>query len=176
MKCCLGKTGKIDIRRINIASYDAHKPLSKSRAGDDNVIFILGNEPMLWTFTHQDVHPEPTTYNEVRQKFVVLARKIRQIAPWAPVAGPSLWGWLATQESAFDHEGMWSKGRKRVDRRARDDEPFLPWFVKELKEIGDKESRSSGSLTFFLWNPDLTRLPIDPLESQSTSVAEPDGS
>lgn len=108
--------------------------------GDSPHYYIIGNEPMLWHETHRDVHPEPATYDEVFKKFSARAKAIRLADPKAVIIGPALWGFLATQQSAFDQAGPWSNWKKGVDRARHGGQPFLEWFLKSLvaeeKRIG----------------------------------------
>jgi len=97
--------------------------------------YILDNEPMLWNSTHRDVHPEPTTYDELLEKTIVYGTAIRKADPHAKIAGPAEWGWLAYQYSAKDTAtGVFL----RPDRRAHGDEPLIPWYLKKLAEHEQK--------------------------------------
>jgi hypothetical protein len=97
--------------------------------------YILDNEPMLWNSTHRDVHPEPTTYDELLEKTIAYGTAIRKADPEAKIAGPAEWGWLAYQYSAKDvAAGIFM----RPDRRAHNDEPLIPWYLRKLKEYEQK--------------------------------------
>jgi Glycoside hydrolase family 44 len=97
--------------------------------------YILDNEPMLWNVTHRDVHPAPTTYDELLEKTIAYASAIRRADPDAKIAGPAEWGWQAYNYSAKDvADGLF----RRSDRRAHGDEPLLPWYLHRLKEESDK--------------------------------------
>ena len=92
------------------------------------IILAPGNEPMLWHVTHRDVHPDPTSSRELRDRFVAMARAIKAAAPEIQIAGPELWGWPAYFDSALD------AGRHdHADRRVRGGADFLPWFLQELR-------------------------------------------
>jgi hypothetical protein len=112
------------------------KEIVTTREGGRDVhVWILGNEPMLWHDTHRDVHPEPVSYDELLGKTIDAARAIRALDPGGKIAGPALWGWPAYSYSAVDAEkGFWRK----PDRRAHDDEPFLAWYLKQLKAHEDR--------------------------------------
>jgi hypothetical protein len=100
--------------------------------GDGKHHYIIGNEPMLWHETHRDVHPEPATYEEVLQKFVARARVVRTADPKAVIHGPALWGYLATQQSAYDKAGPWNGWKSGLDRARHGNVPFLEWFLKSV--------------------------------------------
>jgi hypothetical protein len=111
----------------------------KPRFGKREHYYIVGNEPMLWHEQHRDVHPERATYDEVLAKFLRVARIVRREDPNAIISGPSLWGWLATQQSAFDERGPWNKMQKFKDRDQHGGKPFLVWFVGEVAKVETKE-------------------------------------
>jgi hypothetical protein len=50
---------------------------------------------MLWNQTHRDVHPDPTRYDEVRDRTYAYAAAIKSADPSALTAGPTVWGWTA---------------------------------------------------------------------------------
>ena len=98
--------------------------------------YILDNEPMLWNSTHRDVHPEPTTYDELLEKTIAYGSVVRRADPEVKIAGPAEWGWLAYHYSAKDvAAGVWL----RPDRRQHGDEPLIPWY---LRKVGEYEQRT----------------------------------
>lgn len=100
--------------------------------------YILDNEPMLWSSTHRDVHPEPAGYDELLERTLAYASAIRRADPEAAIAGPAEWGWLAYHYSAKD---VAAGVRLRPDRRRHGDVPLIPWY---LKKIGENE-KSTGT-------------------------------
>jgi hypothetical protein len=102
--------------------------------------YILDNEPMLWNVTHRDVHPDPTTYDELLTRTVAYASAVRRADPDAIIGGPAEWGWLGYLYSAADRKaGLWW----RPDRRAHGDVPLIPWYLRALRE---REQRSGTRL------------------------------
>lgn len=59
------------------------------------VFYSLGNEPALWAGTHDIIHPDPVSYNELITKSIEAGSMIKEHAPEALVFGPALYGWLA---------------------------------------------------------------------------------
>jgi Glycoside hydrolase family 44 len=102
--------------------------------------YILDNEPMLWNSTHRDVHPDPTTYDELLEKTIAYASAIRRADPEAKIAGPAEWGWLAYQYSAKD---VAAGVQLRPDRRIHGDEALIPWY---LRRMADYEARNKIKL------------------------------
>jgi hypothetical protein len=93
--------------------------------------YILDNEPALWNSTHRDVHPEPTTYDELLEKTIAYGTAIRKADPGALIAGPAEWGWPAYFYSGKDAKAGF---KLKPDRRAHGDEPLLAWYLKRLAE------------------------------------------
>ncbi|HEY8088877.1 MAG TPA: glycoside hydrolase family 44 protein, partial [Polyangiaceae bacterium] len=97
--------------------------------------YILDNETALWHETHRDVHPEPTTYDELLEKTIAYATAIRAADPDAVIAGPAAWGWPEYFYSAKDSAiGL----RLRPDRRLHGDVPLLAWWLQKLREHDQK--------------------------------------
>lgn len=98
-------------------------------------MYILDNEPMLWNSTHRDVHPRPTTYDELLEKTIAYASVIRREDKEALIAGPAVWGWTAYLYSAADVE---PGRRQRADHKAHGGVPLLPWYLRKLREHEQK--------------------------------------
>jgi hypothetical protein len=63
-------------------------------AGSQSPIFVdLDNEPDLWSTTHPEVHPNPTTYAELISDSAAYSQAIKAVAPNALVFGPVSYGW-----------------------------------------------------------------------------------
>ncbi len=92
-------------------------------------MYILGNEPMLWSENHRDVHPKPVSYDELLDRTIAYATAIREADPGAVIAGPALWGWPAYFGSGVDqdvHHG-------HPDRDRHGGEPLLPWWLGQVR-------------------------------------------
>jgi hypothetical protein len=99
----------------------------KSRVGDKVNYYALDNEPMLWPYTHRDIHPEKTTYDEVWNYTREYGKAIKDNDPNANIFGPVVWGWCAYFYSAAD--GC-SSG---ADRQSHGGKPFLEWFMEQVR-------------------------------------------
>jgi hypothetical protein len=95
-------------------------------------MYILDNEPMLWPSTHRDVHPEPTSYDELLARTIDYATAIREADPDAVIAGPAEWGWTGYFYSAKDITN--GGAAVRPDRRAHGDLPLMAYYLKALSE------------------------------------------
>ncbi|MFN0064051.1 MAG: glycoside hydrolase family 44 protein [Myxococcaceae bacterium] len=92
-------------------------------------VYMLDNEPMLWNDTHRDVHPQPTSYDELLSRTLAYAAAVRRADPDGLIAGPALWGWPAYFGSAVDH----AAGASAPDRRAHGNVPLLAWYLRQLR-------------------------------------------
>jgi hypothetical protein len=90
--------------------------------------FALDNEPFLWPFTHRDVHPQLTSYDEMWQRTRDYAAAIKAQDPNAKVFGPADWGWCAYFFSALDGCGP------GPDRAAHGNLDFLDWYLKQVAD------------------------------------------
>lgn len=98
--------------------------------------YILDNEPMLWSGTHRDVHPDPLTYDELLDRTIRYGTAVRQADPEALIAGPAEWGWPAYFYSAKDAESKTSK----PDRDGHGGVPLTEWYLRKLRDY----ERTSG--------------------------------
>ncbi len=92
--------------------------------------YNLDNEPMLWNSTHRDVHPNPTTYDEMRKLTIDYAAVIKQADPSAQTLGPVLWGWCAYFYSAKDDCGENTGPGSDYDTY---DAFFVPWYLQQMQ-------------------------------------------
>ena len=104
-----------------------------SKTGKRSVdMYILDNEPMLWPGTHRDVHPEPTSYDELLARTIEYGTAIREADPDAVIAGPAEWGWTGYMYSDKDMANGGTSARP--DRRAHGDMPVVAYYLKALAE------------------------------------------
>ncbi len=109
-------------------SWINHLVSAFGTAANGGVMFYdLDNEPMLWNSTHRDVHPNPTTYDEMRDRTSAYAAAIKAADPSAQTLGPVVWGWCAYFYSAAD--GC-SSG---ADRAAHGNLDFIEWYLQQMR-------------------------------------------
>lgn len=89
--------------------------------------YNLDNEPMLWNSTHRDVHPQATSYDEMRDRTSQYAAAIKSADPTAQTLGPVLWGWCAYFYSALDGCGIGN------DYKNHGNTPFVPWYLQQMQ-------------------------------------------
>lgn len=95
--------------------------------------YNLDNEPMLWNSTHRDVHPDPLSYDELRDRTTEYAAAIKAVDPGAQTLGPVLWGWVAYFYSALDVASDPAWWNNPVDRNAHDGTPLVAWYLAEMQ-------------------------------------------
>jgi hypothetical protein len=110
-----------------IQEWITHLTGKYGKATDGGVMFYnLGNEPMLWPYTHRDVHPEMTTYDEIRDRTFQFAPVLKQIDPSAQTLGPVAWGWCGYLYSAKD------ECKPGPDYSAHGNTYFVEWYLQQM--------------------------------------------
>jgi hypothetical protein len=99
-------------------------------------LYALDNEPMLWSHTHRDVHPEPPSYDEVFARGRDYALAIKGADPKGLIGGPCTWGWTDLTYSALD-EGK-DRYATHADHKAHGGIPFLAWYLARMKAESDR--------------------------------------
>jgi Glycoside hydrolase family 44 len=94
-------------------------------------IYELDNEPVLWSSTHRDVHPDVVTDDELGTKGTATAAAIKAADPTAKVLGPSGWGYCEWVASGLD--GC-APGQ---DAAAHGGLNLSQWYLKNMKDYSD---------------------------------------
>lgn len=94
-------------------------------------IYELDNEPVLWSSTHRDVHPQKVTDDELGSKGTATAAAIKAADPSASVLGPSGWGYCEWVASGLDGCGPGS------DSAAHGGLNLSQWYLKNMKDYSD---------------------------------------
>jgi hypothetical protein len=96
--------------------------------------YLLDNEPSIWHSTHRDVHPTGASMDEMLQKTIDYAAKIKAIDPGAIVIGPEEWGWSGYFWSGLDQQTGAANGWTFFpDRSSHANKDYLPWLLEQLK-------------------------------------------
>ncbi|MHB8491498.1 MAG: glycoside hydrolase family 44 protein [Solirubrobacteraceae bacterium] len=134
-------------------------------------IYELGNEPGLWDSTHRDIHPSPTTYDELWQKSREAAIQVKEADPSAAVMGFSEWGWPNYFCSAADGAPQQPCSAGNTDRAAHGGVPLVEWFLQRFHNYEQSAGRrlldyidvhyyahggSDTEVTRSLWDPTYT--------------------
>ena len=84
--------------------------------------YNMDNEIDIWGSTHRDVHPNPTTYQELRDIFLLEAGNLKTWDPAAIRLGPVSCCWYF----------YWRSATGASDTAANGGVDFLPWWVNEV--------------------------------------------
>ena len=96
--------------------------------------YLLDNEPGIWHSTHRDIHPVGATMDEIKNKTVDYAAKIKAVDPNAQVVGPEEWGWSGYFYSGYDQQYGAAHGWNNLpDRAAHGNMDMMPWLLSSLK-------------------------------------------
>ena len=101
-------------------------------------IYDLDNEPTWWDAVHRDVHPLPSTYDEVTNNGLATAQAIKAADPTAEVSGPVVDYWWNYFYSKKDIESGWGSGpcyspwSNPVDRSAHSGIPFIEYYLQQF--------------------------------------------
>lgn len=97
--------------------------------------FIMDNEPSIWHSTHRDVHPTGATVQEVFDRFVDYATRVKDTDPSAQVVGPEEWGWSGYIFSGYDQQYGSQHGWSYLPDRANNGGwDYLPWLLDRLRQ------------------------------------------
>jgi hypothetical protein len=111
-----------------VINWINHLKTRYNTAANGGVMFYnLDNEPMLWNSTHRDVHPNPATYDELRDRTYAYAAAIKEADPSAKTLGPVLWGWCAYFFSARDGCNI------GTDYTSHSSTAFVPWYLQQMR-------------------------------------------
>jgi hypothetical protein len=97
-------------------------------------LYNLDNEPMLWNSTHRDIHPNPVTFDELRDLTYKYAAAIKAVDPKAQTLGPVFWGWCAYFYSAADD------CKVGPDYIAHGGMDLTPWYLQQMHQYEQKNN------------------------------------
>ncbi len=113
---------------------------SETAASGGVAIWDLDNEPAWWDAVHRDVHPNPSTYDEVTNGGIGTALAIKTADPAAEVSGPVIDYWWNYFYSKKDIENGWSSGpcyepwQNPIDRQAHGGVPMIEYYLQRFKD------------------------------------------
>jgi hypothetical protein len=108
--------------------------------GKDATIWDLDNEPAWWDAVHRDVHPSPSTYDEVTNGGIGTALAIKTADPNALTSGPVIDYWWNYFYSKKDVESGWGAGpcyqpwSNPADRTAHGGIPMIEYYLQQMSE------------------------------------------
>jgi hypothetical protein len=89
--------------------------------------YALDNEPMIWSGTHRDIHPEAPTYDEMRDRAYQYGAAIKAADPSAKILGPVEDGWCRYLFSMADN---CLPGK---DYQTHGNTQYVPWYLQQMR-------------------------------------------
>ncbi len=97
--------------------------------------YILDNEHSIWHSTHRDIHPTGATMDEVKNKMIDYAGRVKDNDAAALVVGPEEWGWSGYTLSGYDQQWGSLHGWSNLpDRANHGNWDYLPWLLDQLRQ------------------------------------------
>lgn len=120
----------------------------------------MGNEPELYGYSHYDVHPDCTTYQEILDGHINYAKVVKEELPSTLLAGPATCCWHFYWQSAAGLE----------DKAKHDYQDFLPWFLSQLQQYEqDSGTRLLDILDIHYYPEGLYEIPSED-ENEETAA------
>jgi hypothetical protein len=94
--------------------------------------YLMDNEPSLWSITHIDVHHQPLSLHEERDRLFDYAGKVKATDPSALICGPEEWGWTGYFYSGVDALALPSG--PFPDRTANSNMDYVPWLLDQAHQ------------------------------------------
>lgn len=129
-----------------VSSLVSNSSYGPASGGTGVSIWDLDNEPAWWDAVHRDVHPSPSTYDEVTNGGVGAALAIKTADPSAQVSGPVIDNWWNYFYSKKDIESGWGSGPcyqpwdNPTDRESHGGVPMIEYYLQQFS----KYSQSYG--------------------------------
>lgn len=102
-------------------------------------LYNMDNEIDIWGSTHRDVHPNPSSYSELRDTFLSESRALRGWDPEAYRFGPVSCCW----------DFYWNSAAGSADKAAHGGVDFLPWWLNEVRWLDSVNTPVVSSLDVF---------------------------
>lgn len=121
-------------------SFVTNASYGNGASGKGVAIWDLDNEPAWWDAVHRDVHPDPSTYDEVTLGGVGTALAIKTADPTALVSGPIIDFWWNYFYSKQDIEAGWGTGpcyqpwAAPNDRVVHNGVAMIPYYLDQMQQ------------------------------------------
>jgi PKD repeat protein len=97
--------------------------------------YVMDNEPSIWHSTHRDVHPTGATMEEIRDRVIDYATRVKDVDPSAQVVAPEEWGWSGFIFSGYDQQYGAQHGWSYLpDRANHGGWDYLPWLLDQWRQ------------------------------------------
>src|SRR5579862_3076993 len=97
--------------------------------------YLMDNESSIWFSVHRDVHPVGPNMEEIRDKIIAMATKIKSLDPNALIVGPEEWGFDGMIYSGYDQQfAPTTNYTQYPDRTAHNGMDYYPWLLDQLHQ------------------------------------------
>jgi hypothetical protein len=152
-------------------AWMSHLIAKYGAAGVGGVDFYnLDNEPELWDDTHRDVHPTPTSYDEMRTRTYAYAAAVKAVDSAAQTLGPASWGWTGYFWSALDWAPGGSWWNNPQDRLAHGDVPFIEWYLQQMHAYEQQQGTRILDYVDVHYYPQASGVSLSPAGGSSTQA------
>ncbi|XP_018324510.1 uncharacterized protein LOC108736545 [Agrilus planipennis] len=100
------------------------------------LFYEMDNEYDLWHSTHQDIHPQPVSTDEIIKLTEEHALAVKEVDPSALILGPVGWGYLS-----FLHSGLDFSSGNDKDKESHENLDFVPYYLKTMKQLESSHSK-----------------------------------
>jgi len=124
--------------------------------------YDMDNEIDIWGGTHFDIHPTPSSYNELRDVFLQNARNLKTWDPAAIRLGPVSCCWW-----------FYWNGANSSDRAAHAGLDFLPWWLNAINwqdQIDGTRSLDAFDIHAYPEGPDLSHATLAQKQAAAVSI------
>src|SRR5579859_7498852 len=159
----------LDISPTFVTGWINHLTGKYGAAGSGGVKFYdLDNEPMLWSTTQRDVHPQPVSYDEMLTRTLAYAPAIKAADPGAKLLGPVAWGWTEYFYSALDWApgGAWLSNPR--DRLAHGNVPYVEWYLRQMRAYDQAHGARLRDYLDLHYYPQANGVALSPAGSAAT--------
>jgi hypothetical protein len=154
-----------------VQAWMAHLQGKYGNASGTGVRFYdLDNEPELWDDTHRDVHPTPTSYDEMRDRTIAYAAAIKAADPTAQTFGPVSWGWTAYFWSALDWAAGGAWWNNPQDRLAHGNIPFVEWYLRQMQAYEQQQGMRLLDYLDVHYYPEASGVALSPAGTAATQA------
>ena len=130
--------------------------------------YAIDNEPDLWDSTHFDIHPDPSTYDEIGGKMLEFAPMMKGKDPSSLVMGPELAGWMWY----FDSASGWANNHN--DYANHGSVYFVPWYLQQAQTYEQQNGVRILDILSLHWYPQgLRTVPGGPITNEEYDPTHP---
>ena len=130
--------------------------------------YAIDNAPDLWDSTHFDIHPDPSTYDELGGALTSFGPMIKSKDPNALVMAPEVSGWMWY----FDSASGWASGN-HTDQTNHGGAYFVPWLLQQAKAYEQANGVRILDVLSLHWYPQGIKVGNGPITNEEYNPGDP---